>query len=118
MLNERQIAKEITGQGEQHHPEQAANDVVGQKTAVGHRADAGHKRRKGADDGYKASQNDGFAAMPLLEKVGPMVEMNSINGHSLSGLSVDVEILPEHLVRRGRLARANRAFPATWRENI
>ena len=64
------VAKEVSSQGEDHHPDHAANDIVRDKLRIVHASHAGYKRRKGAHDGDKTRQDDGFATMLFVESLG------------------------------------------------
>ncbi len=69
-LHEGDVAKQITREREEQHPDHAADNVVGDEVAVSHFSDACHEGRKGADDGNKAREEDGFAAVLFKERMG------------------------------------------------
>ncbi len=70
VLDEGQIAEEIPAEGKQRRPQQAAKDVEADEVAVGHASHTGYEGGKGADDGDEARQEDGDAAVLLVESVG------------------------------------------------
>ncbi len=51
------------------HPQDAARNVVENKDLRRHEGDSGHEGGERAHDGNKTGKNDGFAAMPLIERM-------------------------------------------------
>ncbi|SSM23737.1 Uncharacterised protein [Klebsiella pneumoniae] len=70
LLHHRQIAKQIAGIGEQQHPQQRPNHVIGCKMTIGHMPHSRHKRREGSDYRHKARQDNGFPAVTFVKAVG------------------------------------------------
>ena len=70
LAHHRQVAEEVTGQHEQPDPEQAAGEAEGQKAGIGHVSDAGHEWREGAQDRQEAGEQNGLAAVAVVEVAG------------------------------------------------
>lgn len=71
-LYQRNIAEIITGEGKRGYPDNTANDIIADKACVGHAPDAGHKRRKGPDDGDKTGDDDCLAAVFFKKLMCPV----------------------------------------------
>ena len=69
VLHDGQVAEEVTGEHTDEHPRDPADDVVGEELRVRHRPDARHKRRKGPDNRHEARDDDGLAAVLLVERM-------------------------------------------------
>src|SRR3989304_8338638 len=50
-------------------PQGAAHHVVEHESRVGHAPDPGPERREGANDGYEPRENNGLAAVFLVERM-------------------------------------------------
>ena len=72
VLDEGDVGEEVAGEGEEGHPADAADHVVGEEAGVAHPAHAGHERGEGAHDGKEAGDDDGRRAVPLEEGVGAL----------------------------------------------
>lgn len=66
----RDIAEKITCKCERKYPENSPGNIIDKKFAVGHAADAGNKRRKGADDRNEAGNDNGLPAVPFIKLMG------------------------------------------------
>src|SRR4051794_16202225 len=67
ITNNGYVAKEIAGDRENSHPQDASDHVIEEKVGVLHGADTGHEGGKGTDDRDKARKDDGFATMFRIE---------------------------------------------------
>ena len=67
LFDRRNAAEEKTRKQKKTNPGDAADNIVGDEPRVFHSPDAGDKRGEGADDGNKAGDNDGFAAVFFVE---------------------------------------------------
>ena len=65
-----QVAEAVAQIGQQYNPQQAADDVVADKAAVVHFAHAGNERGKRAHNRHEPRQNNGFAAVFVVKRVG------------------------------------------------
>lgn len=70
VLDEGHVAEKESSESKESYPEGTADKVIQKEGAVVHFADAGNKRGKGADYGDKAGEDDGFAAVFLVEGFG------------------------------------------------
>ncbi len=61
------VAEDKSADRETDRPNKSADNVVSKKSAVSHRAHAGHDGCEGADDGYEARNHDGFDAVLLVK---------------------------------------------------
>jgi hypothetical protein len=67
--DDRDAPEEVAPEEEAEHPEDAARDVEDGEARVRHPADACHEGRERADDRDEACQDDGLAAVPLVERL-------------------------------------------------
>ncbi len=63
----RNITKEITGKGEDIYPENITNNTEHKEPAIFHGTHTGNKGSKGADNGHKTCNNQGFTSMLLIK---------------------------------------------------
>ena len=61
VLDDRNVAEEVTGQREAANPGNAAQCAEHKKQTIAHATDTRHERGKSADDGKKARKDDGLA---------------------------------------------------------
>ena len=66
-LDERQVAKEVSGIAKQGHPEGPADHVVHHEIIVMHLAHARHERGERPDNRHEPGDDDGLAAIFLIE---------------------------------------------------
>ena len=78
LLNERNVAEEVTAAHTDQHPSKPADEVVMQEVAVVHVAAAGNKRSKSPNNGDEACNSNRLAAMFIEEILGDL-EFISIN---------------------------------------
>ena len=78
VLDERQVAEQVAGDGAEDHPGHAADDVVAHELAVAHGAQAGDERGEGADDRHESGEDDRLAAVLLVElvRVGQVLRLD------------------------------------------
>lgn len=57
------VAEEVTGEGKQSYPDDTPEDIVGNKFAVVHFADAGYKGGKSAHNGNKTGKKDSLVTV-------------------------------------------------------
>src|SRR5512146_2055383 len=69
VLDDRDIAEEITRQRQAADPGQTAQCAEHQEQAIAHGTDASHERCESTDDGQKARKDDGLAAVLGEEEV-------------------------------------------------
>ena len=70
VLHKGQIAKEVTAEGEQSHPQNCPDDIEEEEAGILHGADPGYEGSKGADDGDEAGQDDRLATMLFIKIMG------------------------------------------------
>src|SRR5215213_639138 len=71
MLSEKRkrATQKVAAENHREDPEKSAYDVVDDEGAVRHLRRTGDNRRKGADDGDEARDDDGLAAVLLIKGV-------------------------------------------------
>ena len=69
-LNHFIFAEEIAGECESRDPPRAARDAIPNEAPKTHLTDACDKRCEGPQDWGKASNDDGLAPVPLIERLG------------------------------------------------
>ena len=77
----------------------AADEVPGDEVAVGHFAHPGHKRRKGADDGHEARQEDGLAAVFFEEGMGA-VHVFLLDPFDFAGIGFGTDAVTDPVIGR------------------
>lgn len=63
------VAEKIPRHGQAANPDQCAQCAEQHEQTIIHQSDACHERRKGADDGQEAREQNGFAAVFLVKSV-------------------------------------------------
>src|SRR5574340_974828 len=97
MLHERNISEEISRKREDGNPADPAHKVIGDEVAVRHAPYARYKWSKGAHDGDKACEEDGFPTM-LLEEGMRFIQVFPFNPLDVVGpLS---EHMPDPVINR------------------
>src|SRR5690606_23661777 len=99
VFHSRQVAEEIAKQQEAPYPQQRTDDVVSEKAPVVHGADAGNEWRKGTNNRYKAGQDNGFAAVFLVKRLGAQ-QMLAVEPAVIAAEYPRPEIMADRVVQR------------------
>ncbi len=97
VLEDRDVAKQVTEQSEGTDPDESADDVVEKEEAVVHLSQPGDERGEGPDDGNEAGDDDRFSAI-FFEVFAGSFEVFCVDEGDLTELADVGEIAADPVV--------------------